>query len=85
MANVWKKMAPTSADVTRGGKRKLAMPAYHTGNVLTRVKGPVKSPMNVDVQLAQAILMDYAIASSHLQIGDLSLVIWLYLKELQQL
>ena len=85
MANVWKKMAPTSADVTWGGKRKLAMPAYHTGNVLTRVKGPVKSPMNVDVQLAQAILMDYAIASSHLQIGDLSLVIWLYLKELQQL
>ena len=82
MVNVWKKMVPTSADVTWGGKRKLAMPACHTGNVLTRVKVPVKSPMNVDVQLAPAILMDFAKASLQLQI---SLGKWLYLKELQQL
>ena len=63
MANV-KKMAPTSADVTQGGKRKLAMPAYHTGIVLTRVKVLVKSPMNADVPLAPWILMTFAKATS---------------------
>ena len=82
MANVWKKMVPTSADVTWGGKGNLAMTAYHTGNVLTRVKVPVKSPTNADVQLAPAILMDFAKASSHLQI---SLGKWLYLKDLKEL
>ena len=79
MVNVWKKMVPTSADVTWGGKGKLAMPAYHTGNVLTRVKVPVKSQMNADVPLTPAILMAFARASSHLQINQFQPLIYLIL------
>jgi len=74
MVNVWKKMVPTSADVTWGGKMKLAMPACHTGTVLTRVKVPVKSQMNADVPLAPP--MTFARASSHLQINQFQPLIY---------
>ena len=77
MVNVWKKMVPTSADVTWGGKRKLAMPACHTGTVLTRVKVPVKSQMNADVPLAPP--MTFARASSHLQINQFRALIYVIL------
>ena len=77
MVNVWKKMVPTSADVTWGGKMKLAMPACHTGTVLTRVKVPVKSQMNADVPLAPP--MTFARASSHLQINQFQPLIYLIL------
>jgi len=53
-----------NADATWGGKRKLVMLAYLTGNVLTRGKEPVKSLRNVDVLMGPVILMAFAKASS---------------------
>ena len=79
MVNAWKKMVPTSADATWDGKRKLAMPAYLTGIVLTRVKVPAKSPTNADVPMTPAILMAFAKASSHLQINQFHALIYVIL------